>query len=38
VRVLNIDVTHRRLGLSLRQAQTGSRPGEAGDDQIFQSQ
>jgi len=38
VRVLSIDVIHRRLGLSLRQAQNGSRPSEEFDDQIFQSQ
>ncbi len=38
VRVLSIDVTHRRLGLSLRQAPNGSRLSESFDDQIFQSQ
>src|SRR5512137_1911424 len=33
VRVLSIDVTHRRLGLSLRQAHNGSSPSESLDDQ-----
>jgi small subunit ribosomal protein S1 len=38
VRVLSIDVTHRRLGLSLRQAHNGSTPSEVLDDQIYQAQ
>ena len=40
VRVLSIDVTHRRLGLSLRQAHNGyACPSECHvDDQIYQSQ
>jgi small subunit ribosomal protein S1 len=36
--VLSIDVTHRRLGLSLRQAHNGSGPSESFDDQIYRSQ